>query len=1459
MRGWRAVLAIVLVLSVLVFQPGESTAHSENYIHSLWDTLAPTIDGVLDAAEWQDSTMVDLRTVGSNTLDVYLFAKNNDTHLFIGLDAVEDESEDTSDTASISFDGDHDGAPTDNGDHELTIKASVDASCTGFSTDKCHFVYSQTTNRWRANDPMDQGLPYQSGLDAAVGFDNSTMRMVPHRMYEFSVPIEMIGRPVMPVYIGDTVGFYVGRHPLPALGVRDASMGTFAYWPDLGIDPSEYGNLVLGTPADVAITPEFDTKPVRPGEAVQYMLKISSTGPSTDSFDLQASSLQGWTVRFLDAFQNPLGDSGGNPAYPDVGPIASGDYVNVIVEVIADAGADPGTSDLTQVKAYPFTDDTKFAQAILRTGVPYVAPLVDDLESGVGSWYMLPRSVNDWESGTPTFPLGPPGAHTGSTAIGTKLDANYSVCSNSVLYAPFVEIPDWVLGAKMTFWHWYDIISNQQDGGWMEMSINGQAWSTVTPVGGYPATRWGGDPAYAGSSGGWVQVEVNLSDYVGDLVGFRYRFWDYGELIGPTPLPDRRAAGWYLDDFEYSVMGLPAAVSVSPPYQYKVGLRSTEASYDVVVMNIGQQSDAFDIMITNSTEGWSVQFYDAFWNILPDTESPPDGLPDTNRITPGSQVLIRINVTIPASAVPGTTDTKVLTARSSNDDTVSESVILETQVPFALPFSDDMESGPDLWLATPYWHLVHNETFGAVWNISYSGEWAWWYGRDISGNYQDGFRNSGNLTSPPIDLTDSVAAEVSFMYWYETENSMDYDQRWLMVRTGNNPWPSAGQPGTIQLDLRDNRTWLPWQVNLSAYAGKIVQIRLHFDTINSLDNDHQGWYMDDFQVVQTIAKNAPPTIAVDVPAGDELWSGGSAKTLEWTTFDTTDPPSNMLLFANYSVSGGPWQQIPEAQGVPADSTPLSWTLPYENSSAIVVNATVIDSGGLSSYDWSDEFGVDSAPPQVTFYSPQGANVRSTASIVVKFSELMNETSLAPSFGIIRMDTMQQVPGDIYTSSDSIFFDSQYNLEFGTQYQVTISTAAKDDTDPGNPLAQEFFWTFTTISSTNAPPSITILSPSGGESWSGGSNHELSWIASDSEDPTDVLDVWLNYSSSPAGPWSPIPQAQGISGDSTPINWTVPLVNISSTILNATIVDSRGASNSTHSQPFEIDSAPPSISGYFPIDQVPVPTNTQVVVTFSEGMNKFLAESAFELRNWNTGSSVPGLFSWAGSIMTFTPSAALAEGTWYEVEVEDFPTDDSDPGNRLAQNLTWLFETETGDIEPPIVVSTYPDNNEVDISVDLRNVTITFNESMFQMSVVNALSISPYVPYSTSWSNTSLILIINEQLLSGRWYTVRINGSVAQDASNNLLDGDKDGNPGGDFLLLFRTEGEEPAQEEPLDVLPYLVGALIAIIIILLILYLLKGKTAPKEDEEEEVDVTEEMEVEEELKEIDELLGSEEKF
>jgi hypothetical protein len=87
--------------------------------------------------------------------------------------------------------------------------------------------------------------------------------------------------------------------------------------------------------------------------------------------------------------------------------------------------------------------------------------------------------------------------------------------------------------------------------------------------------------------------------------------------------------------------------------------------------------------------------------------------------------------------------------------------------PRSLPFFDDMESGANGWGADGLWHQVQDGV--SPYPNSYSPTHSWWYGQDATGDYDTGAANTGNLTSPPIEIPPAVPAQLSFWQWYETE------------------------------------------------------------------------------------------------------------------------------------------------------------------------------------------------------------------------------------------------------------------------------------------------------------------------------------------------------------------------------------------------------------------------------------------------------------------------------------------------------------------------------------------------------------------------------------------------------------------------------------------------------------------------------------------------------------------
>jgi hypothetical protein len=192
------------------------------------------------------------------------------------------------------------------------------------------------------------------------------------------------------------------------------------------------------------------------------------------------------------------------------------------------------------------------------------------------------------------------------------------------------------------------------------------------------------------------------------------------------------------------------------------------------------------------------------------------------------------------------------------DNTINESNetnnIWEQQFYWAgsAPYSDDVESGINDWTATGLWHQVDENI--SPYPESHSWSHSWWYGQDVTGNYNTGSANSGDLTSPPVYIPAS-GYYLRFWYWYQTEAySPLHDQRWVQISVDGGPFTNVQQ-----LHSDPMNEWLQNQaIDLSAYAGNVIQVRFHFDTIGSTFNNYRGWYLDDIQISTT-----PPPACTD--------------------------------------------------------------------------------------------------------------------------------------------------------------------------------------------------------------------------------------------------------------------------------------------------------------------------------------------------------------------------------------------------------------------------------------------------------------------------------------------------------------------------------------------------------------------------------------------------------------------
>ena len=236
---------------------GASNLTTAPYLHTQFEeppridapfaSTAPRIDGAIGAAEWAGANIVDLSGILGNSLNGFLYVESDYSYLYLAYDVVGDTTADPSDTAGIAFDTGNNGIASDG--HE-------DAFCQGCFVNgsyQSHWVYSSAVSGWILEDaPYDPSLPNHTGLASAEGFGTSPNSGTNHRIYEFSIPLGLLG--ALP---GDTVGF-VGGGPVTGSGVRDYTTFRSSSWPDVGYLPIyAYGDIGLApdtTPPMVTIT-----------------------------------------------------------------------------------------------------------------------------------------------------------------------------------------------------------------------------------------------------------------------------------------------------------------------------------------------------------------------------------------------------------------------------------------------------------------------------------------------------------------------------------------------------------------------------------------------------------------------------------------------------------------------------------------------------------------------------------------------------------------------------------------------------------------------------------------------------------------------------------------------------------------------------------------------------------------------------------------------------------------------------------------------------------------------------------------------------------------------------------------------------------------------------------------------------------------------------------------------------
>ncbi len=112
-------------------------------------------------------------------------------------------------------------------------------------------------------------------------------------------------------------------------------------------------------------------------------------------------------------------------------------------------------------------------------------------------------------------------------------------------------------------------------------------------------------------------------------------------------------------------------------------------------------------------------------------------------------------------------------------------------------------------------------------------------------------------------------------------------------------------------------------------------------------------------------------------------------------------------------------------------------------------------------------------------------------------------------------------------------------------------------------------------------------------------------------------------------------------------------------------------------------------------------------------------------------------------------------------------------------------------EPPIVVETIPVEGDTLFPAD-NPIEIYFSRPMDTASVFSSIVFSPVTSFDGYWENNQLLILFPDSLQFETNYAITI-FDESQDVYGHHIDGDQNGEPGGNFVLQFRTG--------PMDMIP----------------------------------------------------------
>ncbi len=451
-------------------------------------------------------------------------------------------------------------------------------------------------------------------------------------------------------------------------------------------------------------------------------------------------------------------------------------------------------------------------------------------------------------------------------------------------------------------------------------------------------------------------------------------------------------------------------------------------------------------------------------------------------------------------------------------------------------------------------------------------------------------------------------------------------------------------------------------------------------------------------------------------------------------------------------------------------------LAFNTKYTVALNSEIQDQTGNNlSENYFSQFTTlksdDVDPPLVTSVSPthKSKDIALNSNIIISFNEDINPSSA----NLTNLVFSPFVSSSISVSGRNIIISPDVSLSPNTQYSITIASAIVDLV--GNRLQTPFNWIFTTGNlEDRLGPTVTHINPESDAS-NVTNNNAVTVTFSEPINPT-TLDGNLSLISS--FPLANVDATITYSGN-TAILRPMALLKNNQTYtvsLNKEISDLSGNPMlSKYSWKFvtgeTADRTIPSVTSVYPEDATKtVPTNSAIIVRFSEPMDpSSLHSDSFIVRN-SDGEAIPGIMKTVGASVTFHSIDNFAFSELYTVTINKLATDLAT--NALSKDYAWGFSTSSEeDNISPSILATVPASSS-NFAPTNRGIIVTFSETMdlstihsgtFYMTDTNSTAI----PGNITYAGNTISFMPNERLGFSQSYVATVSAKVA-DLSGNPL-------------------------------------------------------------------------------------------